>query len=126
MNSMLTNATGTLLERAQRGETDAVAELYAADAILVPPDAPPASGLEAIAAYWRANWNASRGEYVVLEQRLAPVNEVGDGTLSIELVAVLTRLRGRDGREHRCTGRALFVWRHEGSRSRKLLRDMWA
>jgi len=97
-------------------DADEIASLYTADATLLPPDAAPISGREAIGRFWRAGLDAG---IVALRLEVARVDddtrlayELGSYELRLEPGAaetivdrgsyVLVHARQADGSWHRC------------------------
>jgi uncharacterized protein (TIGR02246 family) len=96
------------------GDAEKVASLYSADAQVIAPGAPIASGRAAIAAFWKG------GMAGVKELKLATTGVEGVGELAVE-DGVVT-LTGADGATS--SSRYLVVWKREGGQWR-LHRDIW-
>ena len=81
----------TFVSALGRGDADALAALYAADATLLPPGATPISGREAIRRFWQAGLNAGivglRLEAARLDQDTRLAYELGRYELRLEPAA---------------------------------------
>jgi uncharacterized protein (TIGR02246 family) len=98
-----------------KGDANAVAQLYTADAQVIAPGAPVARGRAAIAAAWQSTIDTGVKD---LTLETAEVESAGD--LAYE-TGVVT-LAYKDGRALRA--RYLVVWKREGGQW-KLHRDIW-
>ena len=98
-----------------RGDAEAVAQRYTADAQVIAPGAPVARGRPAIAAAWQKSIDAGVKD---LSLQTADVESAGD--LAVETGVV--RLVARDGAVTQA--RYVVVWKQEDGRW-KLHRDIW-
>jgi uncharacterized protein (TIGR02246 family) len=96
------------------GDAEKVASHYTADARVVAPGAPIASGREAIAAFWKG------GMAGVKDLKLTTTSVEGAGELAVE-DGVVT-LTAPDGSSS--SSRYLVVWKREAGQW-KLHRDIW-
>ena len=95
-------------------DAQAIADLYAEDARVVAPGAEPASGREAIAAFWTGAMQKTQAV------RLETLTVEAAGDLAVE--EGVAHLTADDGTES--AGRYLVVWKREGRRW-YLHRDIW-
>ncbi len=98
-----------------KGDASAAAQLYTADAQVIAPGAPVASGRSAIAAAWQSTIDTGVKD---LTLETAEVESAGD--LAYETGVV--QLAYKDGRVLRA--RYVVVWKREGGQW-KLHRDIW-
>ena len=83
----LAETRGTFVAALGRADTEALAALYAADATLLPPDAAPISGREAIRRFWQAGLDAG-----IVAIRLDAARLDHDARLAYELGGYELRL----------------------------------
>jgi uncharacterized protein (TIGR02246 family) len=91
-------------------DSDGIAELYAADAMAMPPNQPIVSGREAIREFWRATVQIPELE-LTFEPQSIDVADSGDFAIDRGTY----RLRGKpNGQQLDDTGKFIEVWRKVG------------
>jgi uncharacterized protein (TIGR02246 family) len=105
-----------LMDAIRRGDAAAVAACYTRDAMLLPPNAPPAEGAQAIAESWKATLDAG-----IRDITLSTIEAEGRGSTAAE-VGHYT-IKGPDG-QTLDQGKYIVLWKKEDG-VWKLHRDIW-
>jgi uncharacterized protein (TIGR02246 family) len=98
-----------------KGDAAAIAKLYAEDAEILPPDAPPAKGREAI----QKEFSGLVGAFKKITLKTQEVH--GTGNLAVEVGSWKLEDASGKGPE----GKYMVVWKKNGS-TWQLYRDMWS
>lgn len=118
------DARGNEFEQAiEAGDADAIVELYAADAILLPPNAPRLSGTQAIRGTFAEWLEADPDAAIELTSDEVVVAEGGDFAYEIGTAQVSGSTPQGDTYED--TGKYLVVWKNEGGEW-LMVADMWS
>lgn len=118
------DARGNEFERAiEANDADAVAVMYADDAILLPPNAPRVTGMQGIRASF-AEWLEMDPDAAV-ELTADEVVVAESGELAYEIGTAQVSGSTPDGGTYEDTGKYLVVWENEGGEW-MMVADMWS
>ncbi len=98
----------------------AAQEIFAEDAILLPPDGPMLQGRDAIAAFWQPVMD-SPAEALTL--KLKHLDLIGDTAIETGTWAVT--VPGEDGAPMQVGGKTLVVWKKGADGAWRMAQDMW-
>ena len=102
------------------GDAKAIAEAYAEDAVMLPPDATVVSGREAIAKLWKG-WIDDGLKDLTLKS--TAIESAGD--LAYEVGDFSLQVPGEDGKLTTAPGNYVVVWKHGGDGVWRLKVDTW-
>lgn len=100
-------------------DASGIAQLYRADAMLLPPDADLVQGQDNILSFWRRAMETAMSD--IEEVVLDSVDLETSGDLAVEVGRYTLRT---DGAERAGDGKYLVVWKQERG-AWKILRDVW-
>jgi uncharacterized protein (TIGR02246 family) len=116
-------AYGRWVAATKRKDAQAVIELYAEEAIVLPPGGEPIRGRQAILAFYKKYYS---GGWQLLNEEFKSTSLVLRGDLAIETAEYTGEIEaGEKGRTF-FKGKNLVVWKQQKDGSWKLLRDMWS
>ncbi|HVM77765.1 MAG TPA: DUF4440 domain-containing protein [Stellaceae bacterium] len=110
----------TFLEAYAKGDAATVASVYATDAVVMPPGAPPAKGRAAIQKFWQGAMDSGVGNV-----SLHTVQVGSSGTLAYEQGEFALDVRGKDGKTKHVAGKYIVVWKRTPQGQWQLYRDIW-
>jgi uncharacterized protein (TIGR02246 family) len=102
------------------GNANAIAEAYAEDGMMLPPDATVVSGREAIAALWKS-WIDQGLKDLTL--KTTKIESAGD--LAYEIGDFSLQVTGEDGKMTTAPGNYVVVWKKGSDGAWRLLVDTW-
>lgn len=118
------DARGDDFERAiEAGDADAVAALYADDAVLLPPNMPRVTGTQGIRSTF-AEWLEMDPD-AAIELTADEVVVAESGELAYEIGTAQVSGSAPDGGTYEDTGKYLVVWRNDGDEW-LMVADMWS
>jgi ketosteroid isomerase-like protein len=104
-----------------KGDAAGAAKVYAADAILMPPNAAPVKGLAAISEYWTGGWKAG-----IRNLKLATTEFAVHGNYAHELGTYELEVHKPDGttvgQDH---GKYMVLWKHGSDGKWQWYRDIY-
>jgi uncharacterized protein (TIGR02246 family) len=103
-----------------RGDAKAVAAMYTADAVLLPPDTEIIRGTAAIAAFWAATMQSG-----VKGATLTTVDVGVSDDLAYETGKVVLTIQPEGAAAMTATAKYMVVWKKQADGSWKLHLDMW-
>lgn len=104
----------------ERGDAAAMAALYTADGVILPPGRATMSGVAALTRYWTLAPGAR-----VLEHHATPDSIVVVGTVAYDWGTYRVRTRDAAGAERDAGGKYVIVWRETGPGVWRMHLDMW-
>jgi uncharacterized protein (TIGR02246 family) len=104
----------------EAGDADAVAGLYTADAIVLPPDHDMVKGRKAIGEFWKATQESGVKSVV-----LTTVDVGRSGPVAYEVGTALLTIQPKDKAATTATGKYVVVWKRQPDGSWQLHRDIW-
>jgi uncharacterized protein (TIGR02246 family) len=111
------------VEATQHKDVEAVLELYADDAIVLPPGGEHIAGRERIREFYKKYY---ADLFQLLNEDFSSTSLVLRDDLAIETADYSGEIdRGQKGKSH-FKGKNLVVWKREKSGSWKIFRDMWS
>src|SRR5262249_28079314 len=110
----------TWLEAYAKGDSAKIASLYATDAVLMPPGAPPANGRAAIQKFWQGAMDSG-----VTNVSLHTLQVGSSGYLAWEQGEFALDVRGKDGKTAHVAGKYVVVWKRTPKGQWQLFRDIW-
>jgi len=113
-------ANRTFLEAYAKGDAATVASVYAADAVVMPPGAPPAKGRAAIQKFWQGAMDSG-----VTNVSLHTAQVGSSGTLAYEQGEFALDVHGKDGKTKHVVGKYIVVWKRNPQGQWQLYRDIW-
>lgn len=102
-----------------RGDAAGVAEIYAVDAKLLPPNGPIVEGRQAIQTFWA---NAISAGLKI--PSITPVDVVASGNLAVDRGTYASTVPAAGGGTTAEAGKYVVVWKRQG-RSWKIAYDIW-
>jgi len=103
-----------------KGDAAKIASLYATDAMVMPPGAPPAKGRDAIQKFWQGAMDAGMGNI-----SLKTIEVGSSGGIAYEQGEVALDVRGKDGKTAHVVGKYVVVWKKSPKGKWELYRDIW-
>jgi len=120
VKSAIDAANRIFLEAYAKGDAATVASVYATDAVVMPPGAPPAKGRTAIQKFWQGAMDSGVGNISL------HTGQVGSsGTLAYEQGEFALDVRGKDGTTKHLVGKYIVVWKRTREGQWQLYRDIW-
>lgn len=104
-----------------KGDVDGFAKVYAADAIVMPPNAEAIRGRSAIAKYWHGGWDAGVRNIVLT------TNEVSvQGNTAYEMGTAQLEIKKPDGSVvGKDTAKYIVIWKRDTGGDWQWYRDIW-
>ena len=106
--------------RFNSNDTDGLAQLYTADAYLMPPDANAILGRSGIAGFWRG-----ARENGVKEIRLHIGDVVLEGEIALEISTATLTVQGQNGRKSEVPVKYVVAWKRQADGGWELMVDIW-
>ena len=103
-----------------RGDAKAIAEMYTADAVVLPPDTEMIRGTAAIAAFWTATMQSG-----VKGAALTTVDVGVSDDLAYETGKVVLTIHPEGAAATTATAKYVVVWKKQADGTWKLQLDMW-
>ena len=120
VRSAIDASTRVWLDAYAKGDAAKVASLYATDAMVMPPGAPPAKGRAAIQKFWQGAMDAGMGNV-----SLKTIEVGSSGGIAYEQGEVALDVRGKDGKTAHVVGKYIVVWKKSPKGKWELYRDIW-
>lgn len=98
----------------------AVAELYAADAAIFPPESPRIDGKEGIGNYWRGGIDAGLSD---LDLSAVEIEDSGNTAHEVGTFSLKAPVEG--GGSSDIKGQYIVIWKKNGEGKWRLYRDIW-
>lgn len=108
------------VEAFAKGDSAKIAALYATDAMVMPPGAPPAKGRDAIQKFWQGAMDAG---FTNVSVRAAETGS--SGRLAYERGEFALDVRAKDGKTTHMAGKYIVVWKRTAKGQWQLYRDIW-
>ena len=121
VRSAIEGTNAQFVAAANRGDTAAVAALYTADAVVLPPNAEMVRGRQAIRGFFDALIQQMGVPRLTLDT--IQVDEVGD--TACEVGAYTMKLQPPGGEAVSDSGKYVVVWKRQSDGSWKLAVDIW-
>ena len=109
-----------LIENLNNGNVSGIAELYAEDASILPPNAPLIEGREGIRGYWQAAIDMGIGDGAVTSLE---VEDFGDWATQVGGFAAT--VPGEDGQRAPVSGKYIVIWKRDDDGTWRFYRDKW-
>jgi uncharacterized protein (TIGR02246 family) len=104
-----------------KGDATGFANVYASDAMILPPNAEPIRGREAITKFWRGGWDAGLRNVVLTTTEVSASGNTAYevGTAQLEMRKPDGSLAGKD------TGKYIVIWKRDAAGNWRWYRDIW-
>jgi uncharacterized protein (TIGR02246 family) len=104
-----------------KGDAEGFAKVYATDATILPPNAQPIHGREAITKFWRGGWDAGLRNVVLTTTEVSAMGNTAYevGTAQLEMRKPDGSLAGKD------TGKYIVIWKRDAGGNWQWYRDIW-
>ena len=102
------------------GDAKAIAEAYAEDGVMLPPDATVVKGRDAVAKLWKSWLDAGQKNL-----KLKSTSVESDGNLAYEIGDFSLDVPGEDGSMSAATGNYVVVWKKGADGAWRLKVDTW-
>lgn len=104
-----------------KGDAEGFAKVYATDAMILPPNAEPIRGREAITKFWRGGWDAGLRNVVLTTTEVSALGNTAYevGTAQLEIRKADGSLAGKD------TGKYIVIWKRDAGGNWHWYRDIW-
>jgi len=116
-------AYGHWVEATKRKDAQAVVELYAEDAIVLPPGGEPITGRQTILAFYKKYYS---DRWQLLNEEFKSTSLVLRGDLAVETAEYTGEIEQGEKGKTLFKGKNLVVWKQQKDGSWKLFRDMWS
>ena len=104
-----------------KGDAEGFAKVYATDAMILPPNAEPIRGRDAITKFWRGGYDAGLRNVVLTTTEVSAMGNTAYevGTAQLEMRKPDGSLAGKD------TGKYIVVWKRDAGGNWQWYRDIW-
>lgn len=110
----------SFMESFNNGNAEAVAETYAADAVVLPPHKPEVSGRKAIEKLYQGFMDSGNGTL-----KLSTVNTDVFGNIAVNHLTWEFEGTTEDGNEIKNNGKAIVVYKEQGDGNWLVIYDIW-
>lgn len=104
-----------------KGDTQAIANLYTKDAIVLPPNTEMVQGRDSIKSFWE-----SVTKMGIVNIHLTTTNITGSGNIAVETGKYDLEVYPEGKEAINDHGKYLVVWQQQNDNSWKIIRDMWS
>jgi len=104
-----------------KGDAEGFAKVYATDAMILPPNAEPIRGRDAITKFWRGGRDAGLRNVVLTTTEVSAMGNTAYevGTAQLEMRKPDGSLAGKD------TGKYIVIWKRDAAGDWQWYRDIW-
>lgn len=119
VKKQIEEAQTSFVENFNNGNAKAIAETYAADAVVLPPNAPEVSGRKAIEKLYQG-FNLGNATL-----KLSTVNTDVFGNIAVNHSTWEVKIKTEDGKEIKNNGKAIIIYKKQGDGNWLAIYDIW-